>query len=272
MAAPTFTVACLWECNARVEQVSSVILSLAELVEAGKVSLSGALRSNGVALQLVMDFSLYQRALLGKLAAKVEWSDGRFIELLRIREDQREKFREQFLKPSNGEPQAFPNFGEAARAIREHLARLKPSSPPPAATPTGPAATPSRAPRAPLPRSVASAPEAVKAVPAPVLNARSATRFEVQVEVEFKTDEEFVREYATNISKGGMFVRTSRRPALNSEVEMVVKLPSGQTVDLVARVVHVLDSPEHGGLGLAFTPNSAKDARLGEYLATLLGK
>src|SRR5262249_42743704 len=82
---------------------------------------------------------------------------------------------------------------------------------------------------------------------------RQATRYGCNLEVEIQTDNGFIRERALNISMGGIFVRTGRRPALNSELELRVRLPSGQQLQTKARVVHVKDEPAPGGLGLKFS-------------------
>lgn len=91
--------------------------------------------------------------------------------------------------------------------------------------------------------------------------------------MEFSTEADFIREHALNISKGGVFVRTHQRPALNSELAVKLQLPNGQVIQTVARVVHVLDHPTSGGVGLAFTrddPGFTK--KLEVYLSSLPNK
>ena len=52
---------------------------------------------------------------------------------------------------------------------------------------------------------------------------------------------------------GGIFICTSQRPELNSTVGIRIKLPNGQPLQTTARVVHIQDVPDPGGVGLAFS-------------------
>lgn len=98
---------------------------------------------------------------------------------------------------------------------------------------------------------------------------RLARRFDVSLEVEFQSDREFVIEHATNISRGGLFVRTSRRPAVDSVVRVNVKLPSGAQIEGAAVVAHVREG-EPGGVGLVFLSEDRSFANgLDAYLASL---
>jgi uncharacterized protein (TIGR02266 family) len=99
---------------------------------------------------------------------------------------------------------------------------------------------------------------------------RRTTRYDAMLEVAFRSDAEFVREHATNLSRGGIFVRTELRPPLESEVLLTIKLPNGDVLHSPARVVHVQDDPKCGGVGLAFTGTDyAFEAALRAYLLGL---
>ncbi len=101
---------------------------------------------------------------------------------------------------------------------------------------------------------------------------RRYRRFPVNLEMEFRTELDFVREHATNISNGGLFVRTAHRPPLDSIVKVDVKLPNGDRLQGEALVVHVVDDPYKGGVGLAFITEDLSFAEtLDRYLASLAG-
>jgi uncharacterized protein (TIGR02266 family) len=99
---------------------------------------------------------------------------------------------------------------------------------------------------------------------------RRARRFPVMLEMEFRTELDFVREHATNISNGGLFVRTAHRPPLDTIVTVDMKLPNGEVLQGEAMVVHVVDDPYKGGVGLAFLSDDPTFAEtLDRYLASL---
>src|SRR5262249_33972664 len=97
-----------------------------------------------------------------------------------------------------------------------------------------------------------------------------APRYEVSLDVEFKTEFEFVQEHATNISNGGLFVRTPLRPEVDSEVSIRIKLPNGEILESSARVAHVYSNAERGGVGFEFKSDDPKfRSALDAYLASL---
>lgn len=101
---------------------------------------------------------------------------------------------------------------------------------------------------------------------------RRYKRFPVNLEMEFRTELDFVREHATNISNGGLFVRTAHRPPMDAIVKVDVKLPNGDRLQGEALVVHVVDDPYKGGVGLAFLSDDPSFAEtLDRYLASLAG-
>ncbi|HEX8700863.1 MAG TPA: TIGR02266 family protein [Myxococcaceae bacterium] len=99
---------------------------------------------------------------------------------------------------------------------------------------------------------------------------RRARRFPVHLEMEFRTELDFVREHATNISNGGLFVRTAHRPPIDTIVTVDLKLPNGDRLQGDAIVVHLVDDPYKGGVGLAFLSDDPTFAdTLDRYLASL---
>jgi uncharacterized protein (TIGR02266 family) len=208
---------------------------------------------------------------LTHLEGETKRSGGRLIELLRIPEDKRALFKTQFLMPADGPALACASFKECARPLLEHLGKLA------SARKKDPGAKP---PEQPQPARVArkkepKAPEVKPPVPpqTPPVAERRSPRFNVNLEVEFKTEADFVREHASVISKGGLFVQTTERPRLNSELGLRIKLANGQVIETSARVVHVLDGAKAGGLGLAFSKEDVQFTEaLDKYLAGLQRK
>ncbi len=101
---------------------------------------------------------------------------------------------------------------------------------------------------------------------------RRYKRFPVNLEMEFRTELDFVREHATNISNGGLFVRTNHRPPIDTIVKVDVKLPNGKRLQGEALVVHVVEDATKGGVGLAFLSDDPSfAATLDGYLASLAG-
>ncbi len=230
MATPTFALAILWDGTASPQAVQRVFENLETSFEPSVVSNLALTQSPALAcLHFTVDFSAYSRATLAQLESETKKSGGRFIELLRIPEDKRDAFKAQFLMPPQGSPLACRNFKECSQPLAEHLARLA----------SGRVDVPMVKPP-PQPRQDSS-------------STRQAPRFNVNLQVEFDTEADFAREHTINISKGGVFVRTTQRLGLNSELGLRIKLPNGQMIQTPARVVHVVDHPQNGGVGLAFS-------------------
>jgi uncharacterized protein (TIGR02266 family) len=94
---------------------------------------------------------------------------------------------------------------------------------------------------------------------------RSTERISAEMLVQFRVEnvDEFMREYAVNISPGGMFVRTERPQPLGSNVYLQFQLADGGSlIEGLAKVVHVNppDDPVPG-MGLEFV-NLEKKSRL----------
>src|SRR5215475_7624338 len=91
-------------------------------------------------------------------------------------------------------------------------------------------------------------------------SARRDKRFASQQEllVRCETWSDFARLYASDISRGGMFIVTPEPIPLLAEIDVDIHLPEGHRVQLRASVVHVLDSEQAArenrapGIGVQF--------------------
>ncbi len=247
----------MWNGLSRSELVNELVQGLGELFPGAAASqLTLALLDTEAHLELRLEAAEYPRAQVERFATAVTESGGTLVELWRLPPAQREVFR----ASSVGSEEAFTvdAFETAAGALEEHITVLAFKDPLPAGPPEGPA-TPNEEP-APAP-----APPA-----APGATQRRGRRFAVRLEMEFRSELEFVQEHATNISNGGLFVRTAHRPPLDSVVTVSVKLPNGERLQGEALVVHVVDDPYNGGVGLTFlSDDPAFVETLDHYLMSL---
>jgi uncharacterized protein (TIGR02266 family) len=78
---------------------------------------------------------------------------------------------------------------------------------------------------------------------------------------------EFVETYASDICRGGMFIRSDQAPEVLSEIELKLLLPGGMEVALGARVVHVVpvdlatQQNRTAGMGVEFIHVDAEQKR-----------
>ncbi|HYZ89051.1 MAG TPA: TIGR02266 family protein, partial [Myxococcales bacterium] len=105
--------------------------------------------------------------------------------------------------------------------------------------------------------------------------ARYAARFAVR----FGTVDEFKREYATNISAGGLFIRTEAPPEMSSVIDVVLELPGGDPVEGKALVVHRVSAEDAArlevepGAGVQFVEGDDKfRERIDRFVAELAGE
>ncbi|MCP3135778.1 TIGR02266 family protein [Pyxidicoccus xibeiensis] len=287
---PVFGLAALWNGSAPPERVASWVEGLGPLLPmAQSLQLVVALRPEDAGIELKVEAPGYPRAAVERLAEDVKRSGGTFIELWRMPKAERDGFRASTF--GGGTAYRGDERAAAARALEQHLTALSakdvlPVGPPPSpmdAAITSPARPPERAaPEAQAPirlEAPASEPSpAARPQPHQVPTAppgspqRRGRRFAVKLELEFRTELDFVREHALNISNGGLFVRTAHRPQPDSVVTVDVRLPNGDRLQGDAIVVHVVDDPYTGGVGLAFLSDDATFAQtLDGYLASLAG-
>jgi uncharacterized protein (TIGR02266 family) len=293
---PVFGLAALWNGSARAERVRELVEGLGALLPAPKPpGIVVALREAEASLELKVEVPSYPRAAVETLTEQVQQSGGTLVELWRLPKAQRDAFREGSL--TGPDTHALEDFEAAAIVLHGHLQQLAVREPIPDGPPPGPASVPitffdtaARATKTvsvPKPAPEAAPPEkptVPEAEPPETADKpagktyetfdtlRRGRRFAVKLEMEFRTELDFVREHATNISNGGLFVRTAHRPPVDSVVTVLVKLPNGERLQGDALVVHVVDDPYKGGVGLAFVNDDPSFSQtLDRYLASLAG-
>ncbi|WP_233585114.1 TIGR02266 family protein [Corallococcus sp. CA054B] len=259
------------------------------LPSAQSIQLVVAFRDEAGALEVKVEVPGYPRAAVERLGEEVRKSGGTFVELWRLPKAERDALRSRTL--AGGTPFGGNERTQAAQELRQHLEALAargplpapsaPKSAPPSEAPPAPQAAPSESGGAPGTGAAgeSSPPDPLTPSPTPSPappgdeSQRRARRFAVKLEMEFRTELDFVREHALNISNGGLFVRTAHRPPQDSVVTVDVKLPNGQRLQGEALVVHVVDDQYTGGVGLAFLSDDATfSATLDGYLASLAGE
>jgi uncharacterized protein (TIGR02266 family) len=244
----------MWNGLSRSELVRELVQGLGELFPGATASqLTLALPETEAHLEVRLEAAEYPRAQVERFAEAVVESGGALVELWRLPPAQREVFR----ASSVGSEESFTvdGFETAAGALEEHITVLAFKDPLPSGPPEGPA----------MPSE-----EPVQAPAPPASTQRRGRRFAVRLEMEFRSELEFVQEHATNISNGGLFVRTAHRPPLDSVVTVSVKLPNGDRLQGEALVVHVVDDPYSGGVGLTFlSEEPAFVETLDRYLVSL---
>ena len=102
-------------------------------------------------------------------------------------------------------------------------------------------------------------------------------RFAACLEVVFESPEGLGKVWATDIGKGGLFVRSETPPPLRTKVRLRLKMPDGTATETDAEVVHMVGLEEaratrsSPGVGLAFaTSNSLFLRSIEAYLATAI--
>ena len=104
---------------------------------------------------------------------------------------------------------------------------------------------------------------------------RQHPRYDVEIRVDWSTGRMFVSEKVTNISEGGLFLRSAGSLGPDLEVDMVLWLPGRTPIRATGHVVwsqdaQALPSGVMPGGGLRFTQmHSADRAMLREYLNEL---
>ena len=119
----------------------------------------------------------------------------------------------------------------------------------------------------------------ITADPANPIDRRATPRYAARFAVRFGTVDEFRREYATNISAGGLFIRTENAPELNAVVTVSLELPGGSPVEGKALVVHRVTCDEAAqrgvepGVGVQFVHgDDAFRERIDRFVTSLSAK
>jgi len=111
------------------------------------------------------------------------------------------------------------------------------------------------------------------------MDRRATPRYAARFAVRFGSVDEFRREYATNISAGGLFIRTEEPPAMDAVVDVVLELPGGDPIQGKALVVHRV-TPEEArgrqvdpGIGVQFVHGDDRfRERIDRFVASLSGQ
>ena len=77
---------------------------------------------------------------------------------------------------------------------------------------------------------------------------RTEPRLGTRLKVVFNTEDSFYKEYSTNLSFGGMFVRSKKKPPLRTRLEISFGLPNKEEINVVAEVIHVVDAEKSENL------------------------
>jgi len=112
--------------------------------------------------------------------------------------------------------------------------------------------------------------------PARPMDRRATHRYAARFAVRFGSVDDFRREYATNISAGGLFIRTEQPPEMDAVVDVVLELPGGEPIQGKALVVHRV-TPEEArgrqvdpGIGVQFVHGDDRfRERVDQFLASL---
>ena len=85
-----------------------------------------------------------------------------------------------------------------------------------------------------------------------------------EINQEFATIDEFIAEYVSNISQGGVFIRSKNPLPVGTKVTLKfsVILDDFETVEGEGEVVRVDNAPENQGMGVAFTKLTAESKSL----------
>ena len=70
---------------------------------------------------------------------------------------------------------------------------------------------------------------------------RSSPRVRARLRVKFRSAESFINEYTHNISKGGLFIRTSNPHSMREKVDLIITLPD-TNIEVLAQgeVIHII--------------------------------
>jgi len=107
----------------------------------------------------------------------------------------------------------------------------------------------------------------------PVKDRRTHKRKPVVMQVKYRSLDTFFYDYALNISRGGIFIKTREPLEKGSKVEIEFDLPADtRTIRSTGQVVRVVrsddDSTEPPGMGIMFEPLARDDLDLIETLWT----
>lgn len=107
---------------------------------------------------------------------------------------------------------------------------------------------------------------------------RQSERHEARIKIRFASPDALQKEYASNISKGGMFINTRKQYPIRSIIKFNLILPvTEESVELSGEVVHVIEAkegldPSKVGIGVQFLDLSADKRKIIENYIKKIGK
>lgn len=102
------------------------------------------------------------------------------------------------------------------------------------------------------------------------LEKRTAQRAPVNLLIDYQTLDQFFHDYATNISLGGVFIRSSAPLPVGTRLKVSFSLPGldsvVETTGVVARVEDARSQEGFSGMGISFEDLDAQSKKLVDYL------
>lgn len=243
MGTPSFSLALVWDKSCAPAGIGELMETLERCFPRPRVfNVRITLSEARACLHFSVDYALYSRKTLSQVKLEVMESGGRMVELLQLPEDKRAEFNAQFLLPARGAAMHLRSLKDCARPIQEHLAKRS----------RGDLYLNGFSGEAMHPRFEITTPSAPR-LRAELPGRRRRPRFSCNLQVQLEAGDNLVHGLATNISMGGVFVCTSHH-SLHSRLRLKLQLPDGHLVQTTARVAHVVNHREPGGVGLAFNP------------------
>ncbi len=89
-------------------------------------------------------------------------------------------------------------------------------------------------------------------------------REDVQLQVQYATLEEFLSDWTSNVSVGGMFLQTENPKPVGTKFQLRFRIPTYErTIEAQGEVCWVIPAdqpvPPHAGMGVRFTDVTAED-------------
>jgi uncharacterized protein (TIGR02266 family) len=106
-------------------------------------------------------------------------------------------------------------------------------------------------------------------------NKRKAIRLHHEIPVAYRTVGSFLTDWATNISRGGLFINTRKPLPVGTDVKILVQLPGTSfPYELEGRVTRVTEFDNHAnmvpGMGVEFTSvDEARRREIDAFVARL---
>lgn len=102
-------------------------------------------------------------------------------------------------------------------------------------------------------------------VEAPVLVQPRSAGAQPVARLEYASERDLARDYVSNLSQGGAFIRTARPYPAGTELVLEMRLPGGTVLEAPATVVRA----DAAGMGVRFQLDEAGEEKLGEVMARI---